>query len=79
MSTDKYLSYYKSILQDIGVNIVRPKTLIMYALAKQGAQRYIPDIESERKSAGAAVQAIMEGKAQHLKYDAEKGVIYIPQ
>ena len=79
MSTDKYLSYYKSILQDIGVNIVRPKTLIMYALAKQGAQRDIPDIESERKSAGAAVQAIMEGKAQHLKYDAEKGVIYIPQ
>lgn len=79
MSIDKYLSYYKSIMQDLGVDIVRPKTLIIYALAKQGAQKYIPDIESERESAGAAVQAIIDGKARYLKYDESKGVICLLQ
>lgn len=79
MSIDKYLSYYKSIMQDLGVNIVRPKTLIIYALAKQGAQKDIPDIESERENAGAAVQAIIDGKARYLKYDESKGVICLLQ
>ncbi len=79
MSIDKYLSYYKSIMQDLGVDIVRPKTLIIYALAKQGAQKDILDIESERESAGAAVQAIIDGKARYLKYDELKGVICLLQ
>lgn len=81
MSIDKYLSYYKSIMQDLGVDIVRPKTLIIYALAKQGAQKDILelDIESERENAGAAVQAIIDGKARYLKYDESKGVICLLQ